>query len=364
MKCPNCGTHNGKTNKYCRDCGTRLEVIVPKEAKQEPESRSDEVRLGEELFAVHELLEADDLEAALEKGAKLATDNPGSASAHAIVAMVCERLAEGFSEQGETERAREYLRLAIARYETVIDLNPDSAADREKLASMRLKYTGQAPPTPPEVKTHRFAAAVNAIPKPMLAAGAAFVVLISLVVLLTASPKAKPIENQAQAPSTQQQPMPPVPQSPTTEPAMSVYTFPQANNSAQPPRPSEPMHQPPPRLPEAQPSVELKPVKVPAIDHELTLAPETNPAQQKKSEPEPKPAEAKPVQPANTSSGDTYLAEAIQLANQGMHSEAISAANRAVAAFNRSIEANVNVDASKRGIANANRLISHWRQSL
>ncbi len=365
MRCPNCGTHNGKTNKYCRDCGTRLEVLAPKEDKQEAAaSRRDELTLGEELFGVHELLETGDLEAALEKGAKLATDNPDSASAHAIVAMVCERMSENFAAEADPLRAKEFLKLAIDRYETVIDLNPDSAADREKLASLRLRYTGQVVEMPviePEPERTKW---FNKVSAPVLASGAAFIVLITLVIALTSSPKAKP-ENQTvqqpvepPTPSVAQQPLQP-PQSP--QPPMSVYTYPATSSVSQPPQVSEPVQQAP-RLPQIPAQTEVRPANVPRIDQELTLVPEAKPSAPTKPEPAPK-QQAEEVKTVSSAPiGDSQLAEAIKLGDQRRYSEAINAANRAIAMYQIDIESEKSVEQARRGITNARNLISTWRQ--
>ncbi len=362
MRCPNCGTHNGKTNKYCRDCGTRLDVIVPKEARQEAdEDRKEELKLGEELFAVHELLDADDLEAALEKGARLATDNPDSASAHAIVALVCERLAEKLTKQGEPQRAKEFLKLAIARYETVIDLNPDSAADREKLASLRLQSMGQAAVTPPapEPKTS-LAIIMDAVPKPLLAASAAFIVMLVIVIVFTTAPKKQPATSEVVQP--EQQPVA-VPATQPDAPPLSIYTFPSATAQNQPPLPAEPVQQAPSGQTQTPQSTEVRPVQVPKVDQELTLVPEAKKTQPSTSEPEPAKPTPTPQPPAPEPSGDSQLAEAIRLHNQGRNSDAIITANNAIALFNRDIQDGRGVDSAKRGIENARKLISVWQQT-
>ncbi len=364
MKCPNCGTHNGKTNKYCRDCGTRLEVLAPKEEKQETAApRKDEVTLGEELFGVHELLEADDLEAALEKGAKLATDNPDSASAHAIVAMVCERMSEKFAADADPLRAKEFLKLAIDRYETVIDLNPDSAADREKLASLRLRYTGQVAETPKIEPEPSRAKWLSRVSPPVLASGAAFIVLITLVILLTSSPKAKPVNQTVQQPV--EPPTPQVAQQPATppQPSMSVYTFPAASNNTQPPQPSAPIQQAP-RLPQISVQTQMQPAKVPKIDQELTLVPEAKPTASQKSEPAPKPQTEEAQVASSAPKGDSQLREAIQLGSQHRFAEAIEAANRAIAMYEDDIASGKSVGQANRGTDNARKLISTWRQAM
>lgn len=364
MRCPNCGAHNGKTNKYCRDCGTRLDVLAPKEEKQEAAApRKDEVTLGEELFGVHELLEAGDLEAALDKGAKLATDNPDSASAHAIVAMVCERLSERFAENADAVRAKEFLKLAIDRYETVIDLNPDSAADREKLASLRLCYTGQVVETPKIEPEPSRVKPLDRVPKPVLAAVAAFVVLIITVIVFTSAPKARPVIETMQQPI--QPPAPSVAQQPATppQPSMSVYTFPEAGNNSQPPQPSLPDQQAAPRLSQIPAQTEVRPANVPKIDQELTLVPEAKPTKPAKSESTTK-TEAEETKIASSAPlGDSQLAEAIKLGGQHRYAEAIEVASRAIAMYENDIESGRSVEQARRGTTNARNLISTWRQS-
>jgi tetratricopeptide (TPR) repeat protein len=323
------------------------------------DARTDEVRLGEELFAVHELLESEDFDAALEKGMKLAADNPGSASAHAIVARVCERRAEDEWEDGDPAKVRGYLKLAISCYESIIDLNPDSAADREKLASLRLKYTGHVAAAPKVQMRPGFAEAMRSVPKPAIAATAAFVMMIALVIIFTSSPGAKRGSVEAtKAPGQSEVTV--TPSAPAEQPSLSVYTFPQANTSSAPAA-----ERPIPRAPKPSEDAsvsEVRPMKVPKIDQELTLVPEPKATKKPAAEPA-KASESK--QPASSSpSGGTLLAQAIRLHDQGKPSEAIGAANQAIVLYNADIEAGKSVDAARRGVANANKLISVWQQSM
>ena len=90
MKCPKCGKANGKTNKYCRECGIRLPDLEQDQAAGTA-SADDEVVVGEVLFEVWETLEAGDFDAALEKAEAMVEEVPDSASAHSLVALIYER---------------------------------------------------------------------------------------------------------------------------------------------------------------------------------------------------------------------------------------------------------------------------------
>jgi len=362
MKCPNCGTTNGQTNKYCRGCGTRLDVLVSRESEDAAVgARADEVSLGEELFAVHELFESGDLDAALQKSEELAAENPGSASAHAIVALVSERKAEQELSEGNAERGRDLLRRAIDSYEAIIDLNPDSAADRGKLASLRMKYTGHAAAASNARLRLDFAEALRAVPKPALAAGAAFLIMIALVIVFTSSPGAK--RGSVEVTKQPRESTVTVTQSaPVEQPALSVYTFPQAAN----PSPTVPIPKAPTRAPDSS-YAEVRPMKFPKIDQELILVPEPK-ASAKKPAAEPAKQPQKPADSKNTAAsspgGGTLLAQAIRLHDQGKVSEAIGAANQAIVLYNADIDAGKGVEAARRGIGNATKLISVWQQSI
>lgn len=362
MKCPNCGIVNGKTNKFCRECGTRLEVLAS--AHEATEAHPDEVGLGEELFRVIELFESGDLDAALESGVKIVRANPGSASAHSIVALVYERKAEQELADGDPDRSREFMGFAIDHYEEIIDLNPDSAADREKLASLRLKYSGHS--APPSEERFDLRRVMLAVPKPLWAAFGAFVVVLVLFVVFTPphsdpKPQATAMMHQidtpvvAVTPSEQQQ-------QPVS--GLKVYTFPQATNSA-PPTPSR-MPVPSVDVPVSHPAPEVRPAHVPKIDQEMTLVAEpTKSAPKKPAAESAKPVAEKPVpdnEPA-AASGASLLAQAIRLHDQGKVSEAIGAANQAVVLYKADVDAGKNPEAASRGIKNAAKLISVWQAS-
>lgn len=185
MICPKCSATNGDTNRFCRECGFRLEgAVQPRAPETEGAQVADEVALGQELFNVWQLFEAGDLDNALREGEAIVQRNPESATAHSLIALIYERKAEQELERGGMEQALPFFKQAIAQYERIIDLNPDSTADREKLASLRARIAAQpadeAPRAPVGVR-----AALRAVPPQFLAAFAAFlVVLIVLIVLI------------------------------------------------------------------------------------------------------------------------------------------------------------------------------------
>jgi tetratricopeptide (TPR) repeat protein len=367
MKCPNCDTVNAKTNKYCRQCGTRLDVLVSHEP--EPAPATDEVVLGEELFAVLELFERGDLDAALDKSSKLLSGNPGSASAHSIVALVYERKAEAALAEGNSDGARDFLKRAIEHYEAIIDLNPDSSADREKLASLRLRHTGNDASLQPKVsfgpgvniKRAGLSGWLRSIPRPAMAAAGALVIVVVLVVAVTGLTGGRPKTTHAS--KRHETPVVTVTPSESSEPGLRVYTYPQAQNpSAAVPLAPTPALPTPARAPS---SGEVKPLKLPKIDQELTLVPEPKPGAGK---PEPAPArpntvEDKPPAPARPT-GDSLLAKSIKFRNQGDTSEAIGAANQAIVLYRADIDAGKNTDSANRGIATATKYISIWQAAL
>lgn len=370
MKCPNCNTVNGKTNKYCRQCGTRLEVLAPREPEPAPAPAADEVALGQELFAALEMFERGDLDAAFEKSSKLAADNPSSASAHSIVALIYERKAENAFADGDTQAAREFLKRAIEHYEAIIDLNPDSSADREKLASLRLRQAGGDASLPPvsfgsgvSIGRAGLRQRIRAIPIPAVAAAAALVVVVVLVVAVTGLTGRRP--NTSRPRSLHEKPVVTVKPAESNEPAPRVYTFPPPESSL----PRGPLAPTPvaPRLPRP-PSAEVKPAKVPKIEGELTLVPEPK-SQADKTEPAAKsptsaPQDSTPPPAPVKPTGDSLLAKAITLHNNGDTSGAIEAAKQAIDRYQEEIIADKNPDRAKRGIDTAKKYISYWQAIL
>jgi len=368
MKCPRCGAGNGKTNKYCRNCGAHLELYagaVVQEASTAPEP--DETALGEELFGVWQDYESGELDAAMVLGEEVAGRFPESTSAQSVLALIYERKAEREILSDNVDSGRELLRKAIVAYERILAINPRSTADREKLNALRSKLAA-AEPGALRRAIRKALAWIGSAPTPVVAAAITFfVVAVVLAVALAPSEKR---EAGGANDSTAARPVfdPGVPgntrTTPSADDSLKVYTFQPAPAPVQPPRPSQVAAAKPPTSKKPE---EVEPVKLPALGSELTLVPEPKkpnktPAQQPASV-RVGPAD-KPSGPVETSriDGASSLARAIQLHEKGMVSEAIDSARQAIDLFSADISAGRNTDSARRGVANARKLIGLWQQ--
>ncbi len=394
MKCPQCGTTNGKTNRFCRGCGLKLEGLPQTEEQpQQPqvECAPDEVALGEELFAIWQDYSAGSLDTALVKAQKVIGCAPESASAHNILALIYERKAERELAGGEVESAHDFLKLAIAEYEKIIDLNPNSAADREKLSSLRMLLAGQGAPPPPPTAKHIFdlKAAFNAVPKPVLAGVGAMLMLmiLGIVFLVPAGSEDKRVQSSSRVSEDtgsgriESISTPGVSRGGSNgsqsngSGGPSVYTF----SEAAPRGTAGGLT--PPKPPSAAPRITIpnEPAKLPPLTGiQVSVVPESKGSDGagKPAASQPKPektadsgkgsitiAPAEASQPSQAQDGASTLARAIELKNQGKTSEAIAAAQQAIGQFQADVDAGRNVTASKRGAENARKLIQLWQQS-
>lgn len=354
MKCPKCGITNGSANRYCRGCGLKLERPEDASPAHGIGAARDEVALGEELFRIWQLFEAGDLDSALQKGEAIARVNGDSASAHSLVALIYERKAERDLAAGRLEDAREHLKLAIAQYERIIDLNPDSSADREKLASLRVKLAGRETVIPRRALAG-FRAEISKIPPQLLAAFGAFLVILFLAIVLAPGGEKRPAsarQGRVRLPVTASAPRtPPAPQ------PLSVYTFPTT------PRQAPARVATPPEAKALAKPPEPKPAKITVPEISVVPAPKaekpkpTQPGAGQNGKAQPPPAPSPPA-----SGGATMLAQAIALHSEGRVTEAIGAAHQAIALFQIDVESGKNVDAAQRGIANARKMIALWEQ--
>jgi len=360
MKCPKCGTTNGKTNKFCRGCGLRLEDL----ALQEPETQAgastapDELALGEELFDVWQVYSRGELDDALAKVQKILQNTPDSASAHSILALIYERKAEGSMKVAAEEEARDFLKLAIAGYERIIDLNPDSAADREKLASLRMRLVGQDAVAPPVQPAPKAFGALKAVPAPLWAAFATFlIVLMTAIILIPGGEKSKVTPARSAGPTKLNQVSTPAAGSEAGAPGnLRVYTFPGPSESGYA---STPTPTPPP--PVGEPSrleIPTEPAKLPSIvGANVKIVPEPKGV----AKPKPGASAAKPPEPEEKPStrpeGDTALARAIEFRREGATGDAARAAQEAAKLYQADIDANRNLTAAYRGLANARKII-------
>ncbi|MCL6518246.1 MAG: tetratricopeptide repeat protein [Armatimonadetes bacterium] len=116
MICKNCGKNNEDDSKYCRECGTRLfsgKQLTP----------DDHLKIGELIYSAYKHSEAGRLDdAILACQGALAIDDD-NASAHSLLGSLYEKRGD--------------ISLAIAEYERVVALNPNSIADQQKLLDLR-----------------------------------------------------------------------------------------------------------------------------------------------------------------------------------------------------------------------------------
>ena len=381
MKCPRCGSTNGKTNKFCRGCGFRLENLAEREISQAELTpvTQDDMALGEDLFKIWQQFEAGELGAALAGVEKLTQSHPGSASCHSLLALIYERKAQTELETGGEEAGRDFLKLALAQYEKIIDLNPDSAADREKIVALRKKIAGRveaqaaASPAKPVATLGVYRQALKAIPTPYLAAAGVFFVVLTLAIVLWPGADGgsdRPVRSRRDAASSKLSfPSSSGPaQDKPSSPSLSVYSFPAQPAGSKRPAPNPPPAASAPASPRPE-RAGVEPVKLPpGPGTELVVTPE--PVKKpdigkaaSKAGVTVTPGESRPAQNPPLADGATTLARAIQLRNEGKTDDAVTAAQQAIALFQADVLLAKNVDSAKRGAENAKRLITVWRQS-
>lgn len=372
MKCPKCGTYNGKTNKFCRECGLHLAWVVEDDNILAGKA-SDEVALGEALAEVYDCYESGDLDAALNGAEKIVADNPGSTSAHGVLALIYERKGELELDSYNAEAARNYLEKALGEYEKIVSLNPNSTADREKLVVLHAKLKGKKSRVPVVGRQiARIKALVMSAPPQVLVAGITFIVVLVLAIILIPGPQKTP-ERMNPAPSSipRASVVPNDSANTNTSPGLKVYTFPPpaATQASTPAAATVPA----PNVGSSSAKIhipEVKPVKLPSIGNELTIVAEPKKPAKASAKVEPvQPKIARSAAPAqkvdNTpkTDGTSLLANAIQLRNQGRTQDAINTAEQAITHFQSEINSGSNVTSAQRGIENARKLISLWQQA-
>jgi hypothetical protein len=141
MICLKCKTRNPIGNKFCKECGTALPLdanpLVVEETNRVEQERKQEQVAGL-LAQAFGLSENNQVEKALPLVQEAILLMPNSTAAHSLLATLYERL-------DEPEKA-------ISAMKRVVELNPESAADRNKLEMMQRgvhvlpKATPQAKP--------------------------------------------------------------------------------------------------------------------------------------------------------------------------------------------------------------------------
>jgi len=141
MYCVECGTKNPDDARFCKQCGRKMEPAGDAPAAAPPEAvpRSDaadhvldpEARYKELLARGFRHYDRGEYEEAKDACRDAVDLRPDGTDAHALLSTCYERL-------GDSERA-------IAERERVLELNPASIADREKLEALRTGITQVAP---------------------------------------------------------------------------------------------------------------------------------------------------------------------------------------------------------------------------
>jgi tetratricopeptide (TPR) repeat protein len=133
MFCTACGTKNTSDANFCKQCGRRTDrtavMKISEDAFAEAGTADEQVRSY--LVRAYDRYEVGDLTGAIESCAKALGVQPNSTDAHSLLSTLYEK-------QGEREKS-------IVEREIVLQLNPGSIADREKLEQLRDSATVVTP---------------------------------------------------------------------------------------------------------------------------------------------------------------------------------------------------------------------------
>lgn len=220
------------------------------EAEEHPGTLPDDNAVTELLFETLKLYEQGKLEAAFDKCKAALRENPESPSGHSLLCLIYEKKADEQIEKGNRDDAIDYLHAAIRQMERVLEENPDSAADQDKLDELKVKlvvlnetFDKKPRPTLPfsfkDVKHTQL---------PWIAGAVVFVLVFGVWAIVTGfSRPSEPVKERLQAPQSQTQPTPlPQQQDSQMPPAVSgpsspVWSYqPPQSNSAMPAYPQVP----------------------------------------------------------------------------------------------------------------------------
>ncbi len=167
MFCTSCGTRNTADARFCKRCGHALDRSDAPTITEEEFTRPDveEERFKSLLLLAFQKNEANDLDAAIAACEEALTLRPNSTDARSLLSTLYEK-------KGDRERA-------IVEREKVVQLNPGSIADREKLDSLR---DGETAVTPRKIHMSRRQPGGGLFDSPASVAFAA--VAVTLLILL------------------------------------------------------------------------------------------------------------------------------------------------------------------------------------
>ncbi len=149
MDCPNCRTTNTDDSRFCKKCGTRLNAAAAAQAAEAAQAAIDptedtaapgagaeaalaagmnDLEVSKLLGHAFDLYDAAKYDEAFEVCRAALRQNPDSGAGHALLASIYEK-------QGDLDAA-------VRQMKRVVDLNPESQADKERLAHLeqRLQF--------------------------------------------------------------------------------------------------------------------------------------------------------------------------------------------------------------------------------
>lgn len=166
MFCTKCGTKVAKDALFCAHCGTKQEHTTSKVNPDDYErSLPDNERVSALLERAYDLRKQNSISEAIALCHEALAIHPNSASAHSL-------LGQMYEEQGIKDKA-------IQHYEMVVNQNPDSLVDREKLTALLSEKDGTTPPPKPTKPADKSAKSNEGVYW-MLAAGLGAVVVAAM----------------------------------------------------------------------------------------------------------------------------------------------------------------------------------------
>ncbi len=199
MFCTQCGIQNTEESNFCRKCGARLRTprMSATDNLQETAnlatdlSPPDDEKVSRLLDRAFQLYDEGALDQAFEVCRTALRLNPDSVTARSLLSNIYER-------QGQIDAA-------VRQMERVVEINPESTADIERLASLRTRQKLLADDTPqrPQRTGPSYRQLILNNPSVLAATGAIAIVLLAVVAFDMRGKAAEHPVSQPTAPATQ-----------------------------------------------------------------------------------------------------------------------------------------------------------------